>query len=70
MSVNEMTPLSLPDMLAPIKLEAGTIGAICGEEGAPPEAAVVIPPVKLPGPASGVAGAVGDGDAESTTHIR
>lgn len=69
-SVREMTPLNLPDIRAPIKLDAGTTGAICGDGGAPLGATGAGPPGKLPGPVKGVAGAVGDGDAESTTHIR
>lgn len=68
-SVKETTPLSLPDKRAPIIADAGTEAAIWGEGGA-----AGTPCVKLDGPVNGVvrgvSGAVGDGDADSTTHIR
>jgi hypothetical protein len=62
MSVSEMTPLSLPDIRAPTMAAAGIAG-----DGGPPGGGA---PVKLWGPASGVAGALGEGDADSTTHMR
>lgn len=68
-SVNETTPLSFPDIRAPIRAEAGTEAAICGDGGA-----AGAPCVKLAGPVNGVvmgvSGAVGDGDDDSTTHMR
>ena len=59
MSVNEITPVSLPDILAPAMAEAGTAALGTGEAGGP-----------VVGAASGVAGCVGDFDSSSTTHIR
>ena len=68
-SVNEMTPLSFPDSLAPAIADAGTAGAAAGDGGAPPAAAVGAPGNDC-GPANGVAGADGDGEGDSTTHMR
>lgn len=65
-SVNETTPLSLPDKPAPIIADAGTAAAGCGEGGVGGGG----PCVKLDGPIKGVAGADGEGDADSTTHMR
>lgn len=69
-SVREITPLSLPDIRAPIMAEAGTAEPGCGDGGAALGAAAGGPPGKPPGPVNGVAGAVGEGDADSTTHMR
>ena len=72
-SVREMTPLRRPDIRAPIMADAGTAGAFCGEGGATLALAGAVgggPPGKLPGPVKGVAGPVGEGDADSTTHMR
>lgn len=65
-SVKETTPLSFPDIRAPTMADAGTEAAIWGEGGATGG----VPCVKLDGPVNGVSGAVGDGDADSTTHMR
>lgn len=77
MSVRDMTPVSLPDMRAPIMAAAGTDGALWGEGGAPAPlllegAGGAGPPAvtKLPGPVRGVAGVLGEGDADSTIHMR
>ena len=70
-SVSDTTPLNLPDMRAPIIAEAGTAGDSWGEAGAPLlGAAGGAVPGKLPGPVNGVAGPDGEGDADSTTHMR
>lgn len=77
-SVNEITPVSLPERRAPAMADAGTAAVGTGEagtaavgtgdggaaEGGGPAV------VKDWGPIKGVAGAEGDGDADSTTHIR
>lgn len=53
-------------MRAPIIADAGTEADSWGEGGATEGK----PCVKLDGPVRGVSGAVGDGDDDSTTHIR
>jgi len=68
MSVRETTPLSFPEMRAPAKAEAGTATAGTGDGGAWFDGGA--PLTWVWGPISGVAGADGDGDADSTTHIR
>lgn len=67
-SVRETTPVSFPDRRAPAMAEAGTAAAGTGEGGAPPGADE--PVASDWGPTNGVAGADGDGEADSTTHIR
>lgn len=74
-SVKEMTPLSLPDMDAPAMADAGTdvartAGDGTGDGGAPWWAAGTEPPEKPCGASNGVAGVDGDGEADSTTHMR
>lgn len=83
-SVNEMTPVSLPERRAPAMADAGTaavgtgeagtaaVGTGDGGAGANTGAAGGGGPavVKDWGPIKGVAGAEGEGDADSTTHIR
>lgn len=85
-SVNETTPLNVPERRAPAIADAGTVGTgttegMIGDGGATgtvPEALPVagwegcggIAVVKPWGPIRGVAGAEGEGDADSTTHIR
>lgn len=64
-----MTPLSLPDSRAPAIAEADTAGAAAGDGGAPPVVVAGAPGNEC-GPANGVAGADGDADADSTTHMR
>jgi hypothetical protein len=68
-SVRETTPVSLPDMRAPIMAEAGTADEGCGEDGTPGMEPADDGPGKLPGPAKGVGGVVDEGDADSTIHI-
>jgi len=72
MSVSEMTPVRRPEILAPGRAAAETAGkTVCrdGEAGVEftgeERAAWVID-----GVASGVAGAEGEGEAASTTHMR
>lgn len=64
-----MTPVSLPDREAPGSADAGTAAVGTGEGGAAfwDDDEVVPCPC---GPIKGVAGAEGEGDADSTTHIR
>lgn len=65
-SVRETTPESLPERRAPAIADAGTAAAVTGDGGATLVAALVKPC----GAIRGVAGAEGEGDADSTTHIR
>lgn len=70
-SVRDTTPLSLPDKRAPIIADAGMAGDVCGDAGGPLLGVRVGgPPGKLLGPVNGVAGPVGEGEVESTTHMR
>lgn len=70
-SVRETTPVRRPERLAPGRAEAGTLCWTCcgrGEGGVEPEPGIrTDPPV---GARSGVAGAEGEGEADSTTHMR
>lgn len=61
-SVNDTTPVSFPERPAPASAEAGTAAAGAGDGGAPVEEACA--------ESNGVAGADGEGDADSTTHMR
>jgi hypothetical protein len=65
MSVKDTTPFSLPEMRAPAMAEAGTADERLGDAGD-----TLAGGPAATGPSSGVAGAEGDGDADSTTHIR
>jgi hypothetical protein len=70
--VSEMTPVSRPDILAPGRAAAETAGKAVWMDG---EAGVEFAGEErtawvIDGVASGVAGAEGDGEAASTTHIR
>lgn len=70
-SVREMTPLSLPERRAPAMAEAGTAEVGTGDDGAPDGAGGGGTELVKPwGPIKGVAGAEGEGDADSTTHTR
>jgi hypothetical protein len=62
MSVKEMTPLRRPEMRAPAMADAGTADEGTGDKG--------MAWAECEGPRRGVDGADGDGDPESTTHIR
>lgn len=64
-SVNEITPLSRPEMRAPAMAEAGTLACATGDCGA-----ALAGGTAVAGPSSGVAGAEGEGEADSTTHMR
>lgn len=71
MSVSEMTPVRRPERWAPGMAAAGT--TLCtwvgrGDCGTEPEPGTST--VEVVGANKGVAGADGDGDADSTTHIR
>lgn len=80
-SVSEMTALSFPEMRVPAMADAGTavagaawggtgeVGTVDGLGNGPLLADGALPR-KLCGPMSGVAGAEGDGDDDSTTHMR
>lgn len=71
MSVRDTTPLKRPERLAPGRAEAGTLCWACwgsGEGGAEPGPGTRTEPPD--GARSGVAGAEGEGDADSTTHMR
>lgn len=70
MSVREITPLSLPEMRAPGIADAGTAEAVAGEGGAALAGIGGGPLIDPWGGIKGVAGAEGEGDADSTTHIR
>lgn len=61
-SVKEMTPVSFPERHEPASAEAGTAVTGAGDGGAPADEECA--------ESSGVAGADGEGDADSTTHIR
>lgn len=66
MSVRDTTPLNLPDRCAPGIAEAGTAGGPgMGDCGAEEDPGMITVGFKR-----GVAGVEGDGDADSTTHIR
>lgn len=67
-SVNDITPVSLPDRRAPAMADAGTAVVGTGDGGAIPVAGS--PMLDLCAAISGVAGAEGDGEADSTTHMR
>lgn len=66
--MRETTPVSFPERRAPAMAEAGTVGVDTGDGGAPPPADD--PEASDWGPINGVAGAEGDGEADSTTHMR
>ena len=73
-SVRDITPVKRPDMRAPGSAEAetavtGKTPASDGEAGCDPKAGANVAWV-IDGVARGVAGADGEGDADSTTHIR
>lgn len=72
MSVSEMTPVSRPDIRAPGKAAADTAGKVFESEGdaGVDEAGDEWKAWEIDGVANGVAGADGDGEADSTTHIR
>lgn len=61
-SVSEMTPVNLPERREPAKAEAGTATAGAGDGGAAVDDGCAA--------SKGVAGVEGDGEADSTTHIR
>jgi hypothetical protein len=69
MSVSEITPVNRPDKRAPGRDAAGTVPNADpgrrGDSGAEPRLGA-----RTVGASSGVAGADGDGDADSTTHMR
>lgn len=70
-SVNEMTPVNRPEIRAPGRADAETAGKIApsaGDTGPEPGSGDRGGCV-IAGIASGVAGADGDGEAASTTHI-
>lgn len=66
-SVSDMTPVNRPEMRAPAMADAGTADAKTGDGGAANGGGIGVKPC---GGMRGVAGADGDGDADSTTHIR
>lgn len=73
-SVNEMTPVRRPEIRAPGRAAADTAEAgkpplILGETGMEPGVGG-FPAYVIEGVERGVAGFDGDGDADSTTHIR
>jgi hypothetical protein len=72
MSVSEMTPVRRPEIRAPGRAAAETAGKALLRDG---DAGVEFTGEErtawvMEGVASGVAGAEGDGEAASTTHIR
>lgn len=71
-SVREMTPVKRPDIRAPGREAAETAGKTPVREGDAgfEDAGEECTACAMDGVASGVAGAVGEGDADSTTHIR
>lgn len=74
MSVREMTPERRPDMRAPGRAaaetaDAGKLPLMLGEIGLEPGVGG-LPAYVMEGAARGVAGCEGDGEADSTTHIR
>jgi hypothetical protein len=72
MSVNEITPVNRPEILAPGRAAAETAGNVPereGDAGLDP-AGEARTAWEIEGVARGVAGADGDGDAASTTHMR
>jgi hypothetical protein len=71
-SVREMTPVKRPEIRAPGKEAAETAGKTPDREGDAgfEDAGEEWTAWEIDGVASGVAGAEGEGDADSTTHIR
>jgi hypothetical protein len=71
-SVNEMTPVKRPEILAPGKAAAETAGKALVRDGEPGVelAGEERTAWEMEGVASGVGEAEGDGEAASTTHMR
>lgn len=69
-SVSEITPVKRPERCAPGSAEAGTEWVIGGGKGSGDCGAEPGPGTITVGASRGVAGADGDGEADSTTHMR